>query len=72
MNLNSNKESINAKQKPSKLNVIIYYLVIHKTQTRLLVMSSYEQEMKLVRGDLEREKKVNEGPKFKCAKVAST
>ncbi len=35
-------------------------------------MSSYEQEMKLVRGDLEREMKVNEGPKFKCAKVATT
>jgi hypothetical protein len=25
-------------------------------------MSSYEQEMKLVRGDLKREMKVNEGP----------
>jgi hypothetical protein len=35
-------------------------------------MSSYEQEMKLVKGDLERVMKVNEGPKFKCAKVATT
>jgi hypothetical protein len=44
----------------------------HETQTRFLVMFSYEQEMKLVKGDLEKEKKVNEGPKFKCAKVATT
>jgi hypothetical protein len=34
-------------------------------------MSFYEQEIKLAREDLEREKKVNEGPKFKCAKVAT-
>ncbi len=51
-----------AKQKPSKLNVIVYYLVAHETQTRFLMMSFYEQEMKLVRGDLKGKKKLMKGP----------
>jgi hypothetical protein len=43
--------------------------MVHKTQMWLLVMSSYKQEMKQMKGDLEWEKKVGKGLRFKHAKV---
>jgi hypothetical protein len=42
--------------------------MVHKTQMWFLVMSSYKQKMKQVKGNLEWEKKVGKRPIFKHAK----
>jgi hypothetical protein len=72
INLNFNKRINQCKTKTLKAQCYSPLLSDSWNTNKVLVMSSYEQEMKLVKGDLERVMKVNEGPKFKCAKVATT